>query len=269
MKGTLKSRFQQIDLGLIKPLGWLKNQLELQMEGLTGHLDEIWHWVGPNSAWLGGDGEDWERGPYYCDGLVPLAYILGEKWLINKAEKWVNSVLSSQTPEGYFGPKTNSDWWPRMVMLKALMSYYEATKDSKVIKFMLKYFRYEFSNLQAKPLENWAWARGFENLISIFWLYRRVEEPFLIDLAKLILDQTINWSKLFRDFPYREKTEKYLSKDFMAKVKSYSGWSKILSDPERFGLAKQEVQDLFFRLPHNARCECCHGFERTSHEISI
>ncbi|MCS7175275.1 beta-L-arabinofuranosidase domain-containing protein [Pseudothermotoga sp.] len=243
---TLKSRFQELDLGVIKPLGWLKKQLELQMHGLTGHLEEIWPSVASNSAWLGGDGEDWERGPYYCDGLVPLAYILGEDWLIKKAEKWMNSVLSGQDPEGFFGPRTNPDWWPRMVMLKALISYHEATKDPRVIKFMSNYFKYQSSALQAKPLEHWAWARGFENLISIFWLYNRVKEPFLIDLAKLILNQTINWSEIFNDFPYVERTEKYLPKDLMAKVKSYSGWPKVLSHPEEFGLAKQEVERLFF-----------------------
>ncbi len=246
MNKALKSRFRQIDLGHIKPLGWLKKQLELQMEGLTGHLDEVWHSVAANSAWLGGDGEDWERGPYYCDGLVPLAYILGEDWLVNKAEKWVNSVLLSQNSEGFFGPKSNSDWWPRMVMLKALMSYYEPTKDYRVIKFMLNYFRYELSRLQSKPLENWAWARGFENLISVFWLYDRVKEPFLIDLAQVILSQSINWSELFKKFPYHEKTEEYLPKDFMAKVKCYSGWSKVLSNPQELCLTKQEVEELFF-----------------------
>lgn len=246
MNMTLKSRFQELDLGTIKPLGWLKKQLELQMEGLTGHLDEIWPSVAPNSAWLGGDGENWERGPYYCDGLVPLAHILGEDWLTKKAEKWMNAVLSSQDSEGFFGPKNNPDWWPRMVMLKALMSYHEATKDPRVTRFMLNYFRYQLSNLRTRPLAHWDWARGFENLVSIFWLYNRLREPFLIDLARLILDQTINWSEMFANFSYREQTEKYLSKDFMAKVKSYSGWPKVLSHPEEFGLTKHEVERLFF-----------------------
>lgn len=81
----LNSRFREIELGRIKPLGWLEKQLELQMEGLTGHLDEIWPYVGPESAWLGGSGDDWERGPYYCDGLVSLSYLLNESRLIKKS----------------------------------------------------------------------------------------------------------------------------------------------------------------------------------------
>ena len=57
------------------PKGWLLEQLRLQAQGLSGHLDEFWPDLGPNSAWLGGTGEGWERGPYFLDGLVPLAYL--------------------------------------------------------------------------------------------------------------------------------------------------------------------------------------------------
>ncbi|GHO89805.1 hypothetical protein KSZ_78110 [Dictyobacter formicarum] len=76
--------------GAIRPDGWLYEQLRLQAQGLTGHLDEIWPDVGPNSAWLGGTGEEWERGPYYCDGLIPLAYMLQDEQLIKKAGYGLN-----------------------------------------------------------------------------------------------------------------------------------------------------------------------------------
>ena len=59
----------------VMPKGWLLEQLRLQAQGLSGHLDEFWPDLGPQSAWLGGSGEGWERGPYFLDGLVPLAYL--------------------------------------------------------------------------------------------------------------------------------------------------------------------------------------------------
>jgi hypothetical protein len=65
--------FYSLPLTSIKPKGWLRRQLEIQAASLSGHLDEFWPDVGPNSGWLGGTGESWERGPYFLDGLVPLA----------------------------------------------------------------------------------------------------------------------------------------------------------------------------------------------------
>src|SRR5437016_12622002 len=57
-----------LPLTSIRPRGWLERQLQIQANGLSGHLDEVWSDVGPNSAWLGGTGEAWERGPYFLDG---------------------------------------------------------------------------------------------------------------------------------------------------------------------------------------------------------
>jgi hypothetical protein len=194
-----------LPLGTVEPIGWLRDQLRLQADGLTGHLDEIWADVGPESAWLGGSGEDWERGPYYCDGLIPLAYLLRDEWLLSKAQRWIERVLTSQQADGQFGPRTNDDWWPRMVMLKALAQYYEATADERVLPFMTRYFRYQLATLPERPLRDWGQARGAENLLVVYWLYERSREDFLLDLADLLIGQTIDWGAYFTAFPCKER----------------------------------------------------------------
>jgi len=179
----------------IKASGWLLEQLRLQAEGLTGHLEELWPDVGPNSAWLGGTGEDWERGPYYLDGLVPLAYLLDDAELKAKAQKWIEAILASQQEDGFFGPPTNNDWWPRMVVLKVLTHYFEATGDERVIPFMTRYFRHQQGALPTRPLRDWGQARGAENILCVLWLFERTGEGWLLELASLLLGQTLDWDK--------------------------------------------------------------------------
>ena len=194
--------FSELPLGAIRPGGWLRDQMEIQAEGMTGHLDEFWSHVGPDSGWLGGDGESWERGPYYLDGLLPLAYLLEDSRLIEKVQPWIEWTLSSAQGDGQFGPSSNDDWWSRMVMLKVLIQHAEFTGDERVEPFLSNYFKYQLAQLPNRPLRDWAHARGGENLISIQWLYNRTEEPFLLELAQLIQGQTLDWTGLYEQYPY-------------------------------------------------------------------
>src|SRR3954466_8989824 len=81
-----QNEFNLLPLGCVRPTGWLRGQLQIQATGLGGHLDETWDDVGSNSGWLGGTGESWERGPYFLDGLVPLAYLLDDPKLKAKVQ---------------------------------------------------------------------------------------------------------------------------------------------------------------------------------------
>jgi hypothetical protein len=188
--------YLSLPLGAVRPKGWLEKQCRIQANGLTGYLDEIWPDTGLDSGWLGGDGESWERGPYYLDGLLPLGYILDDPLLIAKAHKWVEWSLEHAHSNGNFGPEGNKDWWPRMVMLKVLAMYYEATSDERVLNVMTGYFHYQLKALHARPLEFWASARGADNILTILWLYNLTGESFLLDLVDLIQPQVIDWADL-------------------------------------------------------------------------
>lgn len=194
--------FLELPLGSIEPLGWLRDQLEIQAEGMTGHLDEVWQDVGQNSGWLGGSGESWERGPYYLDGLLPLAYLLKDEKLITKVQPWIEWTFGSQSENGQFGPLANEDWWSRMIMLKVLIQYAEATGDKRVESFLTNYFRFQATHLDDRPLTGWSQARGGENMLCIQWLYNRTGETFLLDLAELIHKQTFDWTEIFTHFPF-------------------------------------------------------------------
>ena len=251
-----------LPLGSVKPSGWLKQQLQIQANGLTGHLDEIWPDVGSNSAWLGGTGEGWERGPYYVDGLLPLAYLLDDPVLIAKARKWVDWTLDHQRADGGIGPektfgKETHDWWPNMVMLKVLTQYHEVTGDPRVIPALEKYFAYQSRELAANPLHEWAQYRWGDEVLSIIWLYNRNGDQKLLDLARLLSQQGFDWKALFDDYPFRQKVEK---KDATLKthgvnnamaLKTEAVWSLISgSDEDREASRKMiEQLDQYHGLP--------------------
>ena len=199
------SAFSALPLGTVRPGGWLRSQLEIQANGLSGHLDETWADVGPNSGWLGGSGESWERGPYYLDGLVPLAYLLDSAPLKAKAQRYLDWTLASQKPNGMFGPSTNDDWWPRMVMLKVLTQYQEATNDPRVIPLMQRYFQYQLAELPRQPLRDWGRFRWQDEVLSVMWLHDRTGDPKLLQLAQLLRTQGYDWVADYAHFQYTER----------------------------------------------------------------
>ena len=200
-----------LPLGSIRPQGWLRDQLQIQANGLSGHLDETWADVGPNSGWLGGKGESWERGPYFLDGLVPLAWALDDSRLKAKAQRYVDWTLDHQAANGMIGPSSNDDWWPRYVMLKALTQYQELTGDPRVIPLMDRYFRYQLAELPKRPLRDWGKFRWQDEALSVLWLYNRTGSAYLLDLARMLHAQGYDWVAQFNDFKYTSK----ITRDFI------------------------------------------------------
>jgi hypothetical protein len=199
-----KNAFYILPLGAVRPTGWLLDQMKIQASGLGGDLDETWADVGSNSAWLGGTGEAWERGPYFLDGLVPLAYLLDDARLKAKAQKYIDWTLMNQSVDGMIGPRSNDDWWPRMVMVKALAQYEEATGDARVLPALSRYFAYQLKSLPSRPLRDWGKFRWQDNVLVVLWLYNRTGDPKLIELARLIHQQGYDWQAQFADFKYTQ-----------------------------------------------------------------
>jgi hypothetical protein len=200
-----QNAFYTLPLGAVRPSGWLKKQMEIQANGLSGHLDETWADVGSNSGWLGGTGESWERGPYFLDGLIPLAYLLDDARLKAKAQKFLEWTLTHQAANGMIGPSGNNDWWPRMVMLKALAQYQEATGDPRVIPVLSRYFAYQLSALPGRPLRDWGKFRWQDNALIAIWLYNRTGDPKLLQLVRLLHAQGHDWQAQFSDFQFTQR----------------------------------------------------------------
>ncbi|TLV03198.1 beta-L-arabinofuranosidase domain-containing protein [Dyadobacter luticola] len=257
---TNRNSYQELPLGAIKPQGWLREMLIRQKNGATGKLDELYPLVMNNrNGWLGGDGDQWERGPYWIDGLLPLAYILQDDNLINKAKPWVEWAINSQQPDGYFGPskdypgekglqRDNSrDWWPKMVMLKILKQYYSATNDQRVIKLMTHYFWYQLKELPNTPLDHWTyWAkfRAGDNLMVVYWLYDITGEKFLLDLGELLHKQTFDYTDSFLNTDLLSKQGSIHCVNLAQGMKEPVIYSRHHSDPKYLESVKKGLKDL-------------------------
>jgi hypothetical protein len=201
------SPFCKLPIGTITPRGWLRHQLELERDGMTGHLEQISPWLNfAKSSWADPQGRGnfgWEELPYWLKGYGDLGYVLKDKGVKAEAKKWIEAALATQREDGWFGPRElltsldgKPDLWPQMIMLNVLQSYSEAAGDPRVIEVMSRYFKWE-NTLPASAFGEGYWPklRFGDNIESIFWLYNRTGEPWLLDLARKINAGMARWDE--------------------------------------------------------------------------
>jgi uncharacterized protein len=206
------SSLEPLPLGSIRPAGWLKDQLRIQADGLSGHLDEFWPDI-KNSAWFGGTAEGWERVPYWLDGLVPLAFVADDPVLKGKVRNAIEYILAHQQPDGWLGPIGDSqkhkayDVWPLFPLFKALVQYQQATGDPRIIPALLACCRRIDQVISRNPLYSWAKVRVADFAVILYWLYSQTGESWVLDLAKKSFAQSQDWRALYENFPFAVKAK--------------------------------------------------------------
>ena len=75
----LPNPLAKLPIGAITPRGWLRGQLELMADGMTGRLDELSKFTTTESGWWAGTGRGWEELPYWVKGLGDLGYVLDNR----------------------------------------------------------------------------------------------------------------------------------------------------------------------------------------------
>ena len=203
--GVRDRAMERMPPGSVWPQGWLRKQLELQRDGLTGHAEELYVDIG-KSDWLTGGRRGgqfaWERGPYYAKGLVSLAVALDDDVLKARARRWIDAFIASQRGSGAFGPK-DRNWWANMIVLWTLRDWCEATGDSRVVPFMERYFTFQrakFADGDSLAKEQpWAYARGGDELDVVLWLYRKTGKAEWLDFARTVASQTADWTNYYHD----------------------------------------------------------------------
>lgn len=184
----------------IKPEGWLKRQLEIQAEGLSGNLHRIWPDI-RDSAWKGGNKEGWERVPYWLDGFIPLAYLLEREDMISDAKKYIDAIIEKQQSDGWICPcsveeRGKYDTWAVQLITKTLKVYYDCSGDERIPEVIYRALKNYYGLLESGEtvLFNWGKFRWFETFIALDFIYGKYGEQWIKELALILKKQGFDYN---------------------------------------------------------------------------
>ena len=183
------------DPRFVTPRGWLRRQLEIQADGLAGHLDTVWPDVA-DSKWIGGSREGWERVPYWLDGFIPLAFLLRDGGMIARAARYIDAILARQAPDGWLCPcaeneRASYDVWAHFLIGKVLALYWEFTRREDVLDALDRSMRCLDAELASGRVRlfDWGRSRWFECFIPLALLDAERHSDYIPRLAAALRAQ--------------------------------------------------------------------------------
>ncbi|MHC1774585.1 MAG: alpha/beta hydrolase-fold protein [Lentimicrobium sp.] len=156
---------QWLSFGEIKPEGWIKNQMEKDMAGFTGRLDELVPDLMDDKIYgaerltkdvktknVGNitDGFDpqylwWnsETQSNWRDAYIRNAILLNDTNHLARAGKYIDYLLSTQDDDGYLGiyatdlryrfTDENGELWAKTTALRGVLAWYEYTGKQEIL----------------------------------------------------------------------------------------------------------------------------------------
>ena len=206
--GLSSTAMKKLPLGDVSlDRGWLRGQLELMCEGVTGRLPEYGPYFGKKrNGYLYPDvAQGWEEIPYWLRGFYPMAVLTQNEKHLKTAQEYFEALFASVQEDGWFGPaylkefkeingEMISDVFPHMMLLDALVLYYEQTADERVLSLMEGFFGFCRDIPDEKWLPRthsrlmWQKIRAGDMLTPIYWYYRKTKQTWLLELAKRFYD---------------------------------------------------------------------------------
>ncbi|MEU3459215.1 beta-L-arabinofuranosidase domain-containing protein, partial [Streptomyces sp. NPDC006733] len=193
--------FLKLPPGSVTARGWLAGQLQLQLDGLCGRYEQASHFLDiTTSGWTHPERAGWEEVPYWLRGYVDLAAVTGNAAARAGSRRWIDGILATQQSDGFFGPSAlrtslnnGPDFWPFLPLLQALRSWQEYTGDTRIVPFLTRFFRYMNAQGPGAFNSSWVSVRWGDGLDSVFWLFNRTQDAFLLALADKIHTNGASW----------------------------------------------------------------------------
>src|SRR5690606_14778355 len=152
--------YSNFNTGEIKPRGWIKVQMEKDLEGFIGQLGELAPQVLETDDIYGNDrrtnleqGTDvspnalawWnsESQSNWWDGLIRSAILTENAEYLQEVKLYVDDKFGTQESDGYLGiyaedlrfqeEGENADFWSQASLLRGLLAYYEHTGELETL----------------------------------------------------------------------------------------------------------------------------------------
>lgn len=188
---SVHSAFQKASTGEIRVEGWMKETLDAQRNGLTGHIKvaghpfdkECWGSTEKQGNWRW---EDFEQTGYWADGALRLGYLTGDEAMKSKVKKWIYNQIDNPGEDGFIGPEL-ANLWPHVVFFRAIIAEYEASRDKRIVTALAKHYRNaERCRLLIKT-DGYDWdfnERTMLHIEMLCWLYNETGDRFFLDKAE-------------------------------------------------------------------------------------
>lgn len=186
--------FLRLPPGSITPRGWLRAQLDLQLDGLNGRMPEVSDYLDERtSGWSVPDHDGWEELPYWLRGFGDLGYVTQDSRVLETTRAWIDRILATRQPDGFFGPARlrtalggGPDFWPYMPVLDALRTWHEYSGDDRVVPALTGWLKYLHTQPGTLFGQGWGAARVGDTIDTAYWLYNRTGEDWLLDLVRTL-----------------------------------------------------------------------------------
>ncbi len=208
--------FSPLPLGAIRPEGWLRAQLELQAEALIdalatfrpGFFKSDFQNDSPRREAF--EGLNGARTIALLSATMPLGSLLDHKALTEASHRHIAALMLAQREDGCLPPygEDGADWCARAALMQLLQQTYTATADKQVLVHMLRYAKYAWDTMREHPLDMRASARAGELLSPVLWLYRATEKRFLLELARELHTQSMDWTAFCHTMPIKTPMSK-------------------------------------------------------------
>lgn len=184
---STKRCFFEERLSAIHPEGWLRRYLEMQRDGLTGHMEAAGYpfdtdgWA--DASIPSNQGDAWwpyEQTGYWVDGAIRCGHLLRDAYLIEKAGRQIEFVLAHADRDGYLGPaflKNGKHWrrWPHAVFFRALAAHASATGDRRIAEAVARHY--------LGDKDPYTLHRNVVNVESMLWAYGETGREALLARA--------------------------------------------------------------------------------------